>query len=110
MSALRDGQCDQIGLFLKRLNEKISCNNSPNILKRFRSFDISVTICIKSDVGTFWATMWLLFIPSSGHTGDGKISTLNLKLFLRIPSKRKRKKSLHTFTSAAYYAKMKEGL
>ena len=55
-----------MGLFLKGLGDEISCNNGPNILKLFGTFEKRHTLNI-----IWWLLLgkiWLLFIPSSGHT------------------------------------------
>ena len=67
-------QCDQIGRFLKALGDKFSCKSSQKIGDRLGH--IYQYFTFKSKLlwllfGQLLETLWLLFIPTSGHTVSG---------------------------------------
>ena len=63
-------QCDQIGLILKSLGEKVSCKRSPSIWKLGGQFEKG-NYLTKTPVSTFGQhldNIEQLFIPASGHS------------------------------------------
>ena len=67
-------QCDQIGLFVPKVLERKSLNkNSLNIGQLLKVFVTAsfFNYCLVV-IGIFWQ-IWLLFFPTSGHTGHAQL-------------------------------------
>ena len=62
-------QCDQVGLLLKVLDNKLSYKSISQLFGDVVAILKSINFDVKTAFATFWETFGLLFILSSGHTG-----------------------------------------
>ena len=96
-------QCDQIGLFMRilgdKISDKISNKMSPKDWQCFGLFCKNLTLLCKNCCGYFWGCFWKglgFYSPASGHTAClskwmkhitselGKENHLRMKIFTKL--------------------------
>ena len=90
ITVARGTQCDQIWRFLKLLSYTFSKTKVAQIFAYILGFCQKHYFVSKNRCGSFLATVckiWLLFIPTSGHTGTGTLTSQpGIKFFCSYPS------------------------